>query len=57
MPDDRQSGMNEPIETVEEPKQSGEQDGLKASSSNMSQVGADLLVENSGSQVNDSDLD
>lgn len=66
IPDARQSGTNDPVETVEEFGQSGEQDGSKvsdvldevqASSRNMSQNEADLLVENPTSQLVDSDLD
>ncbi len=66
IPDVRQSGTKDPVETVEELEQSGEQDGPKvsdvldevqASSRNMSQNGADLLTEKPSSQVVDSDLD
>ncbi len=54
IPDARQSGTNDPVETDEELGHSGEQDGPKvrdvldevqASSRNMSQNEADLLVE------------
>lgn len=66
IPDARQSGTNDPVETVEELEQSGEQDGPKvsdvldevqASSRNMSQNDVDLLIEKPTSQVVDSDLD
>ncbi len=66
IPDARQSGTNDPVEIVEELEQSGEQDGPKvsdvldevqASSRNMSQNDADLLIEKPTSQVVDSDLD
>lgn len=66
VPDARQSGTNDPVETVEGLKQSGEKDRPKvsdvldevqASSSNMTQNDADLLVEKPTSQVVDSELD
>lgn len=67
VPDARQSRTNDPV-TVEGLKQSGEKDrpkvsdvldevGLQASSSNMIQNDADLLVEKPASQVVDNELE